>query len=394
MALDDKFLRNTGTKTVTIVDMSRTGNGGLKTVEVDANTANRSHGGGGRTIPTNDPIKSVAQEGISAAQAYAQAAAAESAAQTKAADTQAPEWLTPRSTGGSGSGSGSTGTSGSGSGGGGSRRSSGGGGGGYTPTVTQPTTTVPTTQQTTPVTPTVDLSTVPNIYMWDNKEIDLNHDYSQDYEDARLRGDEAAMKLIEQYRNAKIAILNYLNQNPNGFAETDKSQGVDLANTAIQDAQYQQLIQQLENQRQEQIAAQNAQLAAANAQYDLQQKEATDARNAELRQQYIDSQLDLKALEEVLAANGISGGDINSALLDARTAYAQNYANAQDAYNRQMAEILTNRNSATNGIEQNVAAIRQTYGDRIADAYLQKANAKAQAEAQALEEIKARLGYK
>lgn len=376
MALDGKFFRE-DTKEKPKYYVKGYENEPLYKIQTPtANTTPKTTAGGAITQPS-----------ITAQEAYKKASTVD--------DTKAPEWLTPRSTGTgssgtgtSGSGSGSTSGSGSSGGSGRSRRSSGGSG--YTaPTITVPT--VPETP-TTPIAETITTEkvTVPNTFQWGDLTIDLNHDYESDYLNATSDADR---KVIEQFRNAKLQILNYLNQNPGGYEITDRAQDYDLANNAVAQAQYANIIKQLEAQRQAQIDAEQQKLAAANEQYGLQQKQAEQERNAELRQQYIDEQLALKDLEEILAAQGVSGGDINSAILDARTAYAQNYANAQDAYNKQIADILAKQNSMQSNIAENTAAIRATYGDRIADAYAQKASNQAQAEAQAFKEIASRLGY-
>lgn len=242
-----------------------------------------------------------------------------------------------------------------------------------------------TTNQNKAVTPTYS----GNRYVkYDDFNIDMNRDYSADMQ--KYKDDAEALKILEQARNAKIAILKA--NGINDYDETYNNQDYDLSDTSLYDSANSAYIDRQRELMNNEISAQRQMSNAQIAQLQEQQRQLEQERQEASRQQYIDNQLDIKALEDVLASQGISGGDIESAKMNLINSYIQNYANNQNAYNKNIANVDADINETQNTLATNVAAIRSTYGDAVANAYLERATNKANAEAEKRREIISRLG--
>lgn len=220
--------------------------------------------------------------------------------------------------------------------------------------------------------------------------IDMNKDYEAMYN--QYAGDPQAQKVIEKFRNAKVAYLNSIGIDPDNIKETDRQKDTQLIDDSTLRQGYEDFEKSQYALRDAQINTANAEANTALAGLENQRGRIADENRDALRSLWVDTQLSQKRLEEALAAQGITGGNAESALLDTLTAYQSGYGNQIRGYNNTIADIDASAADIRNNLATNVAAIRATYGDRVADAYLEYKTRRGELEGSAESSIINRLG--
>ena len=229
--------------------------------------------------------------------------------------------------------------------------------------------------------------TGPRYVVRDGFTVDMEKDYQSLLDNIT---DPQERKIVEQARNAKIAILQEAGADNYG-GQTYEYADVQLGDPNIT-AAYDAYIKEQNRLKSGEISSAKSAANVSLAELDAVAKELGLQNVDELRQLWVNSQLEQKALEEVLAARGITGGGAETATLDLDTAYRTNYANQIGQYNKRLAEIAQERAGIETDLATTINAIRNTYGQNVANAYAQQLQKKAESESALRNEIIARLG--
>ena len=244
-----------------------------------------------------------------------------------------------------------------------------------------------TTRKTTPT-----VNAYKNAYTGNNRYVvsnGINVDMQQDYQDLVNKATTPQeAKFWETYRNAKVDVLERDGYNNFGGKTYNYD---DVTFSGYDDSAY-------NAYKNKQKALENNEINAArkNANVTLEQLDATAKMlglqtSDELRNLWVNSQLDQKALAEALAAQGITGGGAETAKLGLQTAYNQNYANTLTDYNNSRAALAQQRAGVETDLATTINAIRSSYGSAVANAYYENLQRKVQAEDEAFAELASKL---
>lgn len=244
-----------------------------------------------------------------------------------------------------------------------------------------------TTRKTTPT-----VNAYKNAYTGNNRYVvsnGLNVDMQQDYKALEEKAETPQEKKFWQtYRNAKIDVLE--RDGYNNFGGKTYNYG-DVTFSDYDDSAYNAYAN-----KQNALMKNEVDSARKNANVTLEQLDATAKMlglqtSDELRNLWVNSQLDQKALTEALAAQGITGGGAETARLGLDTAYRQGYANTLTDYNNSKAALAQKRAGVETDLATTINAIRSAYGSAVADAYYENLQRKAQAEEKAFAELASKL---
>ena len=220
----------------------------------------------------------------------------------------------------------------------------------------------------------------------DGLNIDMKEDYSALME--KYKDNPQILRILEEARNAKIAIL------AEAGAETYGGPTYNYADVPLVDDinPYDAYIAEQERLRDKELATARNSANLSLAELDNIARSLGLQNADELRTLWVNSQLDQKALGEILAARGITGGGAETAMLGLDSAYRMNYANQMNDFNNRVAEVEQERAGVRTDLATTMNAIRNAYGESIADAYYKALQDRAIAEESKRQEIINMLG--